>query len=262
MDLGLQGRRALITGGSRGLGLATARSFIAEGVEVVIAAQDAGRLAAAATELSALAGKPVSAMQLDFSEADAAERLIAAHGEGIDILVNCAGGIPRGELHTIDDVKWRNTWDAKVFNYIKMMRGMYPLMKARGGGVMLNVMGLGGEMLQATYVIGGAGNAALMAATKAIGGRSPDDNIRVLGVNPGPIGTDRMLDLQRQRDARDDARGIPPEQRARPDLPFGRPGKPEEVADVLVFLASDRAGYVSGAVLTIDGGMKHRHCVI
>lgn len=262
MDLGLRGKRALITGGSRGIGFATAKSFIAEGVEVVIAAQDKARLAKAAAELSELAGKEVASLAVDFSEPDAASRLIAAHGEGIDILINCAGGIPRGELHTIDDERWRTTWDAKVFNYIKMMRGMYPLLKARGGGVMLNVMGLGGEMLQATYIIGGAGNAALMAATRAIGGRSVDDNIRVLGVNPGPIGTDRMLDLQRQREAREMAAGIPPEQRTRDELPLGRPGKPEEVGDVIVFLCSDRAGYISGTVLTIDGGMAHRHCVI
>ena len=253
MDLGLKGRSALITGGSRGLGFATAKSFIAEGVTVTIAAQDPQRLARAATELSALAGQDVASMAIDFSAPDAATRLADRHGD-VDILVNCAGGIPSGDLHTIDDERWRLSWDAKVFNYIKLMRAVYPRMKARGAGVIINVMGLGGEMPQWTYVIGGAGNAALMAATRGIGGRSVDDNIRTLGVNPGPIGTDRMLDLQRQRAARGGG--------DHSDLPLGRPGKPEEVGDVIVFLASDRAGYMSGTVVTIDGGLAHRHCVI
>ncbi len=255
MDLGLHGRRALITGGSRGLGFAAAKSFIDEGVEVVIAAQDPERLSRAAQELSARAGRPVAHMALDFSDPHAARRLTEAHGE-VDILVNCAGRIPRGDLLSIDDDLWRQTWDAKVFGYIRLMREIYPRMRARGRGVMINVMGLGGEMPQATYVIGGAGNAALMAATRGIGGRSTDDNIRVLGVNPGPIGTDRMLDLQAQRAA--SGAGNPDNSA----LPFGRPGKPEEVGDVIVFLACDRAGYISGTVITIDGGMHHRHCPI
>ncbi len=261
MDLGLKGRRALITGGSRGLGFASAKSFIAEGADVIIAAQDQVRLAESAAKLSELAGKPVASMAVDFSAPNAAERLADLHGD-VDILVNCAGGIPRGDLLTIDEDRWRATWDAKVFTYIKLMQAVYPKMKARGKGVIVNVMGLGGEMPQWTYVIGGAGNAGLMAATQGIGGRSVDDNIRVLGVNPGPIGTDRMLDLQRQRAAREAAAGIntPPDQNK--DLPFGRPGKPEEVGDVIVFLASDRAGYISGTIVTIDGGMHHRHCVI
>jgi 3-oxoacyl-[acyl-carrier protein] reductase len=258
MDLGLAGRRALITGGSRGLGFAAAKSFVQEGVEVVIAAHDPERLARAAAELSELSNRPVASMALDFSDPDAASRLAKAYGE-VDILVNCAGGIPSGDLLGIDEARWRTTWDAKVFGYIKLMQAIYPIMQARGGGVMINVMGLGGEMPQWTYVIGGAGNAGLMAATMGIGGRSPDHNIRVLGVNPGPIGTDRMLDLQRQRAARQEAAGLPP---GEADLPFGRAGRPEEVGDVIVFLASDRAGYISGTIVTIDGGMHHRHCVI
>ena len=261
MDLGLKGRRALITGGSRGLGFATAKSFIAEGADVVIAAQDHGRLAAAAGTLSDLAGRQIASMALDFSARDAAQRLADAHGD-VDILINCAGGIPRGDLLTIDEDRWRNTWDAKVFTYIKLMRAVYPKMKARGKGVIINILGLGGEMPQWTYVIGGAGNAGLMAATQGIGGRSVDDNIRVLGVNPGPIGTDRMLDLQRQRAQREAAAGVTPSQHPSAELPFGRAGKPEEVGDVVVFLASDRAGYISGTIVTIDGGMHHRHCVI
>jgi NAD(P)-dependent dehydrogenase (short-subunit alcohol dehydrogenase family) len=195
-------------------------------------------------------------MALDFSAPDAAARLADAHGD-VDILINCAGGIPSGDLHSIDDERWRTTWDAKVFTYIKLMRAVYPKMKARGAGVIINVMGVGGEMPQWTYIIGGAGNAALMAATMGVGGRSVDDNIRTIGVNPGPIGTDRMLDLQRQRAARDPAAAA-----GNRALPFGRPGKPEEVADVIVFLASDRAGYISGTIVTIDGGIHHRHCII
>lgn len=260
MDLGLHGKSVLITGGSRGIGYATAEAFVAEGAHVAIASQDAGRLERAAKQLSVLSAHDVPWMAVNFSDRDAAARVTEWHGD-VDILVNCAGAIPSGDLHGIDDEKWRSAWDAKVFNYIRMMRGIYPKMVARGGGVMVNVMGLGGEQPQWTYIIGGAGNAALMAATRGIGGRSTDDNIRVVGVNPGPIATDRLIDLARARAVRE---GRNPEdwQGGFTDFPFGRPGKPEEVADVIVFLASYRAGYISGTVVTIDGGMRHRHSTI
>jgi NAD(P)-dependent dehydrogenase (short-subunit alcohol dehydrogenase family) len=173
--------------------------------------------------------------------------------------VNCAGAIPSNTLLTLDDSVWHSTWEAKVFNYIRMMRGLYPPMKARGGGVMINVIGAGGEVPQWNYLIGSAGNAALMSATRAVGGRSTDDNIRVVGVNPGAIATDRLIELARQRAAL--AGRDPATHDWREDFrrhPFGRPGKPEEVADVIAFLASPRAGYISGTVVTIDGGMRHR----
>ena len=260
MELGHKGKRVLITGGSRGIGYATAKSFIEEGASVAIAAQDPKRLALASEKLSAMAGEEVPHMAVDFSHGDAAHRVVDWHGD-VDILVNCAGAIPSGDLHGIDDDRWRSAWDAKVFNYIRMMRSIYPKMKARGGGVMVNVMGLGGEMPQWTYIIGGAGNAALMAATRGVGGRSVDDNIRVVGVNPGAIATDRLVDLARARAAREGKTGDEWKEGFR-DFPFGRAGKPEEVADVIVFLASYRAGYISGTVITIDGGMHHRHHII
>src|ERR1700757_3537494 len=134
MELGLRGKRVLITGGSRGIGFATAKSFIEEGAHVAIAAQDPARLERAAGALSAMVGEDVPSMAVDFSEGDAAARVTSWHGD-VDVLVNCAGAIPRGDLHGIDDARWRSTWDAKVFNYIRMMRSVYPLMKARGGGV-------------------------------------------------------------------------------------------------------------------------------
>jgi 3-oxoacyl-[acyl-carrier protein] reductase len=260
MELALQGKQVLVTGGSRGIGFATAKSFVSEGAHVAIAAQDPDRLARGAQLLAEMSGCDVPHMAVNFSDPDAAMRVADWHGE-VDILVNCAGAIPSGDLHGIDDAKWRSSWDAKVFTYIRMMRSIYPRMKARGGGVMVNVMGLGGEHPQWTYVIGGAGNAALMAATRGIGGRSTDDNIRVLGVNPGPVATDRLIDLARARATRE---GRDPDdwQGGFSDFPFGRPATPEEVADVIVFLASYRAGYISGTVITIDGGLRHRHSTI
>jgi len=176
----------------------------------------------------------------------------------VDALINNAGAVRGGEIDDIDDDAWRAGWELKVFGYINLSRLCYGAMKARGaGGVIVNVIGLAGERPNAKVVALSSGNAALIALTRALGGRAPDFGLRVLGVNPGPTETERAVTLFR-RQARDRF-GDPERWRELvTDLPFGRPAKPEEVADVVVFLASDRAAYVSGSVLNVDGGLATR----
>ena len=258
MDLGLGGKRVLITGGSRGIGFACARGFLGEGASVVIAARDRARLDEAKKELSARAQGTVEIVPLDMASPGAAEKLASAHPD-IDILVNNAGAIPGGDLLTVDEAKWRAAWDLKVFGYINLARAVFARMKAKKRGVIVNVIGLGGERMDFGYAAGAAGNAALMALTQALGSRSVDHGIRVMGVNPGLVATERLPYLMGQRAEKEfgDAKRWP-EIVAKLDLPMGRPATTEEIANVVVFLASDRASYMSGSIVRVDGGTMYR----
>jgi 3-oxoacyl-[acyl-carrier protein] reductase len=242
MDLNLTGRRVLVTGASKGIGKACAEALAAEGCEVLIAARN-----------------PVpgpNAKAIDLSQQGAPEALAAWAGE-IDVLINNAGAIPGGDLLKVDEETWRRAWDLKVFGYVNLSRQVYAAMKKRGRGVILNIIGAAGEKMDAAYIAGSTANAGLMAFTRALGGASHADGIRVLGINPGPVSTDRLVSLYKQRAETllgDAARY----QELFANMSFGRPGTPEEIAAAALFLVSDRSSYTSGCILTIDGGSSSR----
>ena len=169
--------------------------------------------------------------------------------------------IPGGNLQAIDEAAWRDGWELKVLGYINLCRLYYDRMKAAGGGVIVNNIGNAGERLDAEYIAGSTGNASLMAFTKALGGASLDDGIRVVGVNPGPVDTPRIYKLLRQRAVEwfgEESRW----EELRDRYPLKRPAKVEEITDAIVFLASDRSAYTSGTILTIDGGIASRSSII
>jgi NAD(P)-dependent dehydrogenase (short-subunit alcohol dehydrogenase family) len=254
MDLGLKNRRVLVTGGSQGIGKAIARGFLTEGASVVIVSRDEQQLRNAVAELAAL-GR-IDGKAIDLAQRGAPEA-IADEFRDTDILVNNAGAIPTGDIFSVDETRWREAWDLKVFGYVNLMRAMYRHMRGKPPKVIVNVLGLGGEKPQWHYVCGNAANVALMGVTKSLGGRSIDDGIRVVGVNPGGVETERMVMIQRtkaQRELGDAARW----REFLKDKPLNRAATPEEVANVVLFLASDRASWVSGAVVPVDGGYLHR----
>jgi 3-oxoacyl-[acyl-carrier protein] reductase len=258
MELELTGRTALITGASKGIGRATALELAKEGCRLHLAARGRDELEALAQEIAAAgANKPVT-HPCDLSRRGTAETLAQDCGE-LDILVNNAGAIPRGTLNAISEDRWREAWDLKVFGTIDLSRAVLAGMKTRRSGVIVNVIGMAGERNSADYIVGSTGNAALMAFTRGVGGASMDEGIRVVGVNPGMVNTERMEmllrqqavekfgDAERWRECQDTSK-----------LPAGRPAIPREIADVVVFLASPRASYVSGTVLSVDGGKAYR----
>jgi len=252
MDLELRGKRVLVTGASKGIGFAIARSFAREGAGLVLAARNAERLAAAAGQLEREAGAPVATLAINVAAADAADRLLAFAGE-IDVLVNNAGAIPGGSLEQIDDARWRESWELKLYGYINLTRRVLPRMAARGSGVIANIIGMAGVAPRWEYICGSTANAALIAFTQAVGAASQRDGVRVFGINPSPTRSDRMLGLlqqQAQQKLGDADRW--PELAA--SLPFGRLTEPEEIADLAVFCCSPRAGYLTGTVLNVDGG--------
>jgi NAD(P)-dependent dehydrogenase (short-subunit alcohol dehydrogenase family) len=254
MDLRLRGKRVLITGASKGIGAAAAEAFAEEGCHVVLAARSADALEALAKKLRAEYGVEVSVHAVDLRKPDDLARL-AKEASEIDILVNNAGDIPGGSIDKIDEPTWRHAWDLKVFGFINLTRLVYARMKARGHGVVINDIGAAGEKFDANYVCGSAGNAALMAFTRALGGKSLADNIRVVGINPGPVGTDRHITLMKTR-ARHQLGDENRYRELQKGFPLERPAHACEIADLMTFLASDRSGYTSGVIFTVDGGIS------
>ncbi len=224
-----------------------------EGCHLHLAARGADALRALADRLNAAHGVETRIHPVDLRDSGAIAALVDAAPD-IDILVNNAGDIPGGNLDMVDEEAWRYGWELKVYGYINLTRLVYGRMRARGHGVIINDIGAAGEGLDFDYIAGTSGNAALMAFTRALGGRSPRDNIRVVGVNPGPVATDRIVSLMRTR-----ARVRFGEEERYPELlaglPFGRAARPREIADMIAFLASERSAYTSGVIVTVDGGM-------
>ncbi len=256
MDLNLKGKRALVTGGSKGIGKACAQVLAEEGCSVMIASRDGAALEAATADIKAKTGAEVKWKAADLSQRGVAEDLAKWAGD-LDILVNNAGAIPGGDLLKVDEDTWRKAWDLKVFGYINLTRAVYAQMKAKKQGVIVNVLGNAGEKLNAAYIAGSAANAGLMAFTRALGGASHADGIRVVGVSPGPVATDRLLSLYKQMAATKlgDANRY---EELFSGMAFNRPATAEEIAWTVAFTASERSSYTTGIYITIDGGLAAR----
>jgi NAD(P)-dependent dehydrogenase (short-subunit alcohol dehydrogenase family) len=256
MDLKLAGKTALITGSSKGIGRATANAMAEEGCNVVLVARTAADLKAAQAEIARKSNVRVDVFAADLSDSANVDRIAAAF-PGVDILVNNAGAIPGGNLIEIDEKRWRAAWDLKVFGYINMCRAYYALMKKRQAGVIVNVIGAAAQTKDPEYICGVAGNASLAAFSQSLGSASVRDGVRVVALHPGPVATDRLVTLMRKK--AQDKTGDPENWRdlVKP-LPFGRAAQPEEIASAITFLASERSGYTSGSVVTIDAGISAR----
>jgi NAD(P)-dependent dehydrogenase (short-subunit alcohol dehydrogenase family) len=260
MDLGLHGSTALITGASKGIGLAAARAFAAEGCNLHLAARSGAALEAARDEIRRAHDVGVELHVTDLSRSENVVALGRRCAE-VDILVNNAGEIPSGPIESLSEDDWRRGYDLKLFGYIMLTREIYAAMKARRSGVIVNDIGNSGENWDANYIAGSTANAALMAFTKALGGQSLDFGVRVVGVNPGPVETERMVKINKRR-ALDWYGDENRWQELREKYPGGRPASAEEVADLMVFLASPRAAYITGTIVTIDGGIAARGSII
>ena len=259
MDLALRGRIVLITGGSQGMGAALAAAFAEEGCDLRLVARSAENLNRVASKAVSRSGVDARTLALDISASDSIDRILNFAGN-VDILINNAGDIPGGDLWQVDDAKWRASWDLKVFGYINLIRAFYPRMKARRSGVILNNIGHAGEIFDFNYIAGTTGCAALMAFTRAIGGRSMEDGVRVLGVNPGPVDTDRIYRILQAGAVARFGKELSREELVK-GYPGGRVATVREVADLFLFLASDRSSYTSGAIVTVDGGNTSRRSI-
>ena len=249
MKLGLEGKTVLITGGSKGIGRACAMAFAAEGCKLHLVSRDAGRLEAARNAILTAHPVEVRVHPADLRDGEKVKR-IAAECADAEILVNNAGDIPGGSIDQIDEAKWRHAWDLKLFGYINMTREMLAHMRARGRGVIVNVIGMAGEKPSWDYICGAVANAGLAAFTKGLGAKSPEFGIRIVALHPPATRTDRITTLLKtvaKNKYGDESRV----EDVLKDGSFGRVIEPEQVADTVAFLASPRAGQLSGVVLNL-----------
>ena len=256
MDLHLGGKSVLITGASKGIGLACAHGFAAEGCNLHLASRTEADLAAARDAIRAKHDVEVTIHALDISDSANVD-ILAERCADIDILVNNAGAIPAGDIQAIEEKTWREAWDLKVFGYINMTRRFYPRIKDSGGGVILNVIGLAGVRVDPKYVAGSAGNASIIGFTNAMGAHALEDGMRVLGICPGPVQTERITTMLKTR-AKDEKGDENRWQDYFAGMPLNRPATVEEVADVTTFLCSDRASWLTGITINVDGGAANR----
>lgn len=256
MDLNLTGRTVVVTGGSRGIGLACARIFLDEGCRVALVARDRDRLRSAVESLQASEGT-LKAHAADLSDARSAHeglsQILADWGVP-DIVVNSAGAARR---HGPDDLSasvYHAALDAKFFPTIHTLDEFLKPMVARGSGVIVNVIGMGGKVAAPSHIAGGAANSALMLVTAGLGKAYAPQGVRIVGINPGRTLTDRVV-AGLTVEAR--VAGISLDQarlRAEDEIPLGRFASPEEVARTVAFLASDAASYLTGTTILLDGG--------
>ena len=252
MDLNLAGKVVLITGGSKGIGLACARAFLAEGAKVAIASRSRENLEHASRSLGSAAWVAV-----DLARPDACGELLRGVESKlgpVDVLVNSAGAAKRYLPDDLDAQSWHAAMDAKYFTYIHAMQAVLPTMAARGTGNVVNIIGMGGKVATSYHLPGGAANSALMLATVGLASVYGPKGIRVNAINPGATLTDRVkealkLEAQVRKTTEDE---VLAQGQAR--VPLRRYASAEEVADVALFLASDKASYVTGAIIPMDGG--------
>ncbi|MDX5933020.1 SDR family oxidoreductase [Acidiphilium acidophilum] len=251
MNLNLDGKCVLITGGSKGIGLACAAAFAHEGARVAICSRSQANLDAALHTVPSAIG-----FAADLIDADAAATMVAqveARLGPIDILVNSAGAAKRTPPDDLTPAHWRAAMDAKYFSYINVIDPVVKLMAARGRGVIINVIGAGGKLASPVHLAGGAANAALMLATAGLATAYAPRRLRVIGINPGLTETDRVNEGLAS-EARlagitiDEART-----RGIARIPLGRMATPEDIANAVTFLASDRASYITGVNISMDG---------
>lgn len=253
MDLGLTNRVVLVTGGSKGIGLACARAFSAEGARVAIVSRDRANLDQARALLpSALA------IVADLTRESEAARMVqeASQLGPVEVLVNSAGAARRYPPDQLNARAWHEAMDAKYFTYIHAMDAVLPSMRSRGRGAVVNIIGTGGKVATPIHLPGGAANSALMLASTGLAGVYGKYGVRVNSINPGATMTERIreaLELEAQ------AKGISVEkvlEEGQARVPLGRYAEPDEIAQVALFLASDRAAYVTGAIVPMDGGLN------
>jgi len=251
MNLGLTSKTVLITGGSKGIGLACAQAFHAEGARIAICSRSQTNVDAALATIPGAIG--ITADLTNPDEAATMVENITAQLGPIDILVNSAGAARRTPAEELTPAAWRAAMDAKYFSYIFTIDPLIKQMIARKSGIIINVIGMGGKFASPVHIAGGAANAALMLATAGLAAAYAGHGIRVVGVSPGLTETGRVAEGL-QATARAAGQTIEQARAASiAKIPMGRMAAPAEIADTVVYLASARASYITGVTIGMDG---------
>jgi 3-oxoacyl-[acyl-carrier protein] reductase len=259
VDLGLTGRRAIVTGGSKGLGKAIAAELLAEGAAVAVCSRHAGELEEAAAELrqAAAAGQQILALPCDVTDPAQVAGFVAAAAAalgGLDIMVNNAGGARPGRFGTLTDEDWHDDIEVKLFSQIRCIRAALPHLRASAAPRVININALYARYPDPAFLASSVNRASCLNLSKALSIELGAEGILVNSVNIGFVATPQWANIHRRR-----APDMPAEeffgQLAKTEVPLGRFGQPEEVAGLVAFLASDRASYIAGASIDVGGGM-------
>jgi NAD(P)-dependent dehydrogenase (short-subunit alcohol dehydrogenase family) len=258
MNLDLKGKVVMVTGGSKGIGLACARAFLAEGGRVAIVSRNRANLDAAMQDLAAMK-EDLIAVSCDLTAKSAANAMVNEVEKRlgpVDVLVNSAGAAKRYLPEELNEEAWHAAMDAKYFTYIHAMEAVVPGMARRGRGVVVNIIGMGGKVATPIHLPGGAANSALMLATVGLANVYGSKGLRINAINPGSTMTDRVrealrLEAQKRSQSEDEVLA-----QLQAKVPLKRFAAPEDVANLALFLASSKASYITGAVVPMDGGLN------
>jgi len=257
MELGIAGQVALVTGGSMGIGKATAMVLAREGVHVALCARGKDRVQQAADEIARATGVKTMAAPADCTRTDDVKRMVgevAARFGRIDILVNSAGAAKAGPFTTLSDADWLESLDLKLLGTMRVTREVFPLMQRQKGGRILVIIGTFAQQPSAWATPAGAANSGLVNFVKAVAEEGAKDRILVNGVSPGLVNTDRFQYIVKKRAADSGVSEQAARESLMSSLPLGRIIEPEEVGAAAAFLCSRHAGYITGTVLCMDGG--------
>jgi 3-oxoacyl-[acyl-carrier protein] reductase len=256
MDLGLKGKVALVTGASQGIGLSIAKRLAEEGMALALSARNRDRLQALADEIEGRGGRAMI-FPADLREADAPSSFLSAAIQRFgraDLIVNNAGATRRGDFLTLSEQDWADGYALKFFGAVRLCRAAWPHLVESHGGI-INIAGVGGRTGSAEFTIGGSVNAAMLNLTKCLADRGVHEGVRVNAINPGSIITDRLT-LRFEKLAKEKGISIQESQKVMAETSgISRFGTVDEIADVVAFLASERAAYLQGSIIDIDGGM-------
>jgi NAD(P)-dependent dehydrogenase (short-subunit alcohol dehydrogenase family) len=257
MQLGLQGKVALVTGGSMGIGKTTALALAKEGAQVAICARGLEALQKAASEIQSATGRKVLPVRADMSNLDDIKQLVATTARelgGIDILINNAVNSVPGTFLELPDEAWLNHINVKIMGYVRCAREAIPHMRRRGGGRIINIGGMAARQVGHLTNSNGVTNASVANITKNLSDQVASDNILVNCIHPGTTRTPRQTMLL-ERQARDLGVSVEEAEReAVKTIPIGRMVEPEDIADMILFLVSERASAITGQVIAVDGG--------
>jgi 3-oxoacyl-[acyl-carrier protein] reductase len=254
MDLGLKGKTALVTAASKGLGKASATGLSAEGARVAICARTRADVDAAADEIRSKTGGEVLALTCDVTrpaDVEALMKQVTARLGGVDVLVANAGGPPRGTFEEFDDEHWRLAFELSLLSVVRLIRAVLPSMKERRWGRVITIQSASVKQPLSGLLLSNAVRPGTAGLIKTLANEYGQYNVLFNTVCPGRIMTDRLIGGHRQagKSVDDYLKGLGQ------DIPLGRVGTPEEFASMVVFLASERASYVNGVAIQVDGGM-------
>ncbi len=258
MDLGLQGRVAVVCGAGKGLGYAAALELAREGANVVICARGEKVIAAAAERIAGQTGFGALGIAADVSEAGSAEKVIETTVKnfgGVDILINNAGGPPAGSFDAHDDAAWARAAELNLMSAVRFSRQAIPHMRRKRWGRIINITSVAVKQPVEGLILSNAVRAAVVGMAKTLSNELAGDGILVNNICPGFIETDRSVSLVHSRAEQEGTSYDEQLAKLNGTIPLGRMGQPAELAALIAFLASERAGYITGATIQVDGGL-------